>query len=88
MASYGAIAMPPSDAALSRKVSIVGIGETDYDIDYQNERKRPEGWEPPTEETLLVSEDNPGARALYDARGDYVRGVKMPAAIGEAFRRG
>jgi acetyl-CoA acetyltransferase len=64
MASYGAISMPPPDPALSRKASIVGIGETDYDIDYQNERKRPEGWEPPTEEKLLVTAFE---RALADS---------------------
>lgn len=64
MAGYGAIAMPPSDPALSRKVSIVGIGETDYGADYQAERKRPEGWTPPTEETLLTTAFE---RALADS---------------------
>jgi acetyl-CoA acetyltransferase len=56
--------MPPSDPALSRKVSIVGIGETDYGADYQAERKRPEGWVPPTEESLLTTAFE---RALADA---------------------
>jgi acetyl-CoA acetyltransferase len=64
MASYGAITMPPSDRALSRKVSIVGIGETDFGADYQAERKRPEGWEPPTEEKLLLTAFE---RALADS---------------------
>lgn len=64
MAGYGAITMPPSDPALSRKVSIVGIGETDYGADYQAERKRPEGWMPPTEESLLTTAFE---RALADS---------------------
>ena len=64
MASYGAVTMPPSDAALSRKASIVGIGETDYGADYQAERKRPEGWAPPTEESLLTTAFE---RALADS---------------------
>lgn len=64
MAGYGAITMPPSDRAFSRKVSIVGIGETDYGADYQAERKRPEGWVPPTEEKLLTTAFE---RALADS---------------------
>jgi len=64
MASYGAITMPPSDRALSRKVSIVGVGETDFGADYQAERKRPEGWVPPTEESLLTTAFE---RALADS---------------------
>ncbi|RZJ99034.1 MAG: thiolase family protein [Novosphingobium sp.] len=64
MADYGAITMPPSDRALSRKTAIVGIGETDYGADYQAERTRPEGWVPPTEETLLTTAFE---RALADS---------------------
>lgn len=64
MAAYGAINMPPSDRALSRKAAVVGIGETDYGADYQAERKRPEGWEPPTEERLLTTAFE---RALADS---------------------
>jgi acetyl-CoA acetyltransferase len=55
MAAYGSIAMPPSDKAMSRKVSVVGIGETDFGADYQAERKRPEGWRPPTLEDMLTT---------------------------------
>ncbi len=52
MADTGMLAMPPSRGEYSRKVSIVGVGETDYAKDYQAERKRPEGWEPPTIDDL------------------------------------
>lgn len=54
MAGYGAVAMPPADRALSRRASIVGIGESDYGDDYRAERQRPEGWTPPTEESLTI----------------------------------
>lgn len=64
MSGYGAITMPPSDPALSRKASIVGIGETDYATDYQAERKRPEGWQPQTADTLLTTAFE---RALADS---------------------
>jgi len=64
MAGYGAITMPPSDRALSRKASIVGIGETDYGADYRAERKRPDGWVAPTEESLMVTAFE---RALADS---------------------
>ncbi len=52
MADSGMLAMPPSLRENSRKVSIVGVGETDYAKDYQAERQRPEGWEPPTIDDL------------------------------------
>lgn len=64
MAGYGAITMPPADPALSRRAAIVGIGETDYAADYQAERRRPEGWVPPTEESLLTTAFE---RALADS---------------------
>lgn len=64
MSGYGAITMPSSDPALSRKASIVGIGETDYATDYQAERKRPEGWQPQTADTLLTTAFE---RALADS---------------------
>ena len=52
MADTGMLAMPPSLRENSRKVSIVGVGETDYAKDYAAERQRPEGWEPPTIDDL------------------------------------
>lgn len=56
--------MAPSLRELSRKASIVGIGESDFHDDYQAERKRPEGWEPPTIEGLMTRALD---RALDDA---------------------
>lgn len=81
MANYGAITMPPSDRAMSRKVSIVGIGETDFGADYQAERKRPEGWEPPTEESLLTTAFE---RALADSglRREDIDGVTCSFTYG------
>jgi acetyl-CoA acetyltransferase len=70
MSSYGAVAMPPSDPALSRRAAIVGVGETDYAADYRAARARAPGYEPPTPESLsLIAFE----RALGDAgleRGD------------------
>jgi acetyl-CoA acetyltransferase len=52
MADHGMTPMPESLRANSRRASIVGVGETDYHKDYMAERARPEGWEPPTIDTL------------------------------------
>ena len=81
MASYGAITMPPSDPALSRRASIVGIGETDYGADYRAERQRPEGWTPPTEESLITTAFE---RALADSglRREDIDGVATSFTYG------
>ncbi len=52
MAEYGYVEMPATKRANSRRVSIVGIGESDYHDDYRAEREKKEGWEPPTFEDL------------------------------------
>jgi acetyl-CoA acetyltransferase len=63
-------AMPPASRDLSRQAAIVGLGETDYGDDYRAARAKPEGYVPPTPESLasLAFE-----RALDDSglsRGD------------------
>lgn len=60
----GAITMPPSNRDLASKVAIVGIGETDYGLDYKAARAKAPGWTPSTVEELtkLAFE-----RALADA---------------------
>ena len=54
MAEYGALKMPPSSRDLSRKASIVGIGETDYFADYKAQRAKAEGYESPATEGLAM----------------------------------
>ena len=70
MAEYQPLVMPPPLPELSRKASIVGVGESDYHQDYRNQRKPPPDYQPSTAEGMaaLVFE-----RALADAgltRGD------------------
>ena len=70
MAEYQPLVMPPSDRALSRKAAVVGIGESDYQSDYRNQRKPPPDYEPPTTEGLATLAFE---RALADSglkRGD------------------
>ncbi|MBV1917166.1 MAG: thiolase family protein [Sphingomonadaceae bacterium] len=52
MAQAGFVDMPPSVQEASRKVSIVGIGESDFHLDYRAERERADGWEPRTVEDM------------------------------------
>jgi acetyl-CoA acetyltransferase len=56
--------MPPPSRDLSRKAAIVGIGETDYNLDYQAVRAKPPGYEPPTPESLATTAFE---RALADS---------------------
>jgi acetyl-CoA acetyltransferase len=56
--------MPPCTSASSRRCAIVGIGETDYDRDYQAARARPAGYVRPTVAQLGA---RAFARALEDA---------------------
>jgi acetyl-CoA acetyltransferase len=70
MAGYQPLVMPPTLPELSRKASIVGIGESDYHADYRAQRKPPPGYEPPTTEGLATLAFE---RALADSgltRGD------------------
>ncbi len=47
-----ASSMPPPTKEMSGKVAIVGVGETDYGLDYLAERAREPGYEPPLPEDL------------------------------------
>lgn len=64
MPEYGQIRMLPASAALSRKAAIVGIGETDFHLDYKASRAKAPGYEPPTPESLAVTAFE---RALADS---------------------
>ena len=54
MADYYTIDVPPAARELSRKASIVGIGESDYAADYQAQRAKEPGYEAPTVESLTA----------------------------------
>src|SRR5579863_2044526 len=64
MSEYTATIMPPATRANSRKAAIVGVGETDYGIDYKAARARLPGYEPPSLEHLIGTAFE---RALADA---------------------
>ncbi len=88
MSDAGFTAMPPVTPENSRKVSIVGVGETDYHHDYRAERERPQGWVPPTVGQLCKKAFE---RAIADAGLDpseidglamhYTRGGPDPAQM-------
>ncbi len=54
MADIYKIDMPPAARELSRKASIVGIGESDYADDYKAQRAKLPGFESPTVESLTM----------------------------------
>jgi acetyl-CoA acetyltransferase len=64
MSEYATARTPPAAPELSRKAAIVGIGETDYRLDYKAARARGPGYEPPTPETLAITAFE---RALADS---------------------
>ena len=73
--------MPPSLRELSRKAAIVGIGESDYHGDYQAERVKAPGYQPPTVEGLALLAFE---RALADSglsRGD-IDGISVSYTYG------
>jgi acetyl-CoA acetyltransferase len=49
---HPALTVPPPSASASRKAAIVGVGETDYHLDYKAARTKPPGYELPTPESL------------------------------------
>lgn len=63
--SYGSITnMPAPSREMSRKAAIVGLGETDYHLDYLAERAKAPGYESPTVEGLCMKAFE---RALADS---------------------
>lgn len=56
--------VPEPDRGLSRKAAIVGLGETDFHLDYQAARAKIPGYEAPTSEGLAVTAFE---RALADS---------------------
>jgi acetyl-CoA acetyltransferase len=58
------VRVPASSREMSRKVAIVGVGETDYHLDYKAERRRAPDYERPTPEGLA---ETAFARALTDS---------------------
>jgi acetyl-CoA acetyltransferase len=56
--------MPPPLRELGRKAAIVGVGETDYHLDYKAARAKAPGYEGPTPESLAVTAFE---RALADS---------------------
>jgi acetyl-CoA acetyltransferase len=70
---------------LSRQAAIVGVGDTDYALDYQAGRTKPEGYQPATVESLAKTAFE---RALADAglrRAD-VDGISLCAMPGPGPR--
>jgi acetyl-CoA acetyltransferase len=62
--------LPPPDRALSARAAIVGLGETDYPLDYRAARSKAPDYDAVTQESLLATAFE---RALDDAgltRGD------------------
>lgn len=64
MSEAAAAGMPPSAPELSRVAAIVGLGETDYHLDYKAARAKAPGYEPPTPESLTLTAFE---RALADS---------------------
>jgi acetyl-CoA acetyltransferase len=56
--------VPPPSRELSRAAAIVGVGETDYHVDYKAARAKAPGYEPPTPEGLATTAFE---RALADS---------------------
>jgi acetyl-CoA acetyltransferase len=74
-------AMPPPLRDFSRKAAIVGVGETDYHLDYRAERTKAPGYAPPSTEGLVQTAF---ARALAEsglARGD-IDGLSLSFTYG------
>src|SRR5580700_8236514 len=64
MSSRAPLVMPPPARSASRKTAIVGVGETDYHVDYKAARAKAPGYELPTPEGLASTAFE---RALKDS---------------------
>jgi hypothetical protein len=58
------VRVPPPSREMSRAAAIVGVGETDYHLDYRAARAKARGYEPPTPESLAKTAFE---RALADS---------------------
>lgn len=73
--------MPPPSRELGCKAAIIGVGETDYYLDYRAERAKAPGYEPPTTEGLVQTAFE---RALAESglsRGD-IDGLSLSFTYG------
>lgn len=73
--------MPPPAREMSRKAAIVGIGESDYHLDYKAERAKAPGYQGPTPEGLVQTAFE---RALAESglsRGD-IDGISVSFTYG------
>jgi acetyl-CoA acetyltransferase len=73
--------MPAPLPAMSEKVAIVGVGETDYALDYKASRAKPLGYERPTVEELATDAFE---RALADSelRREDIDGLSVSFLMG------
>lgn len=81
MSDISATGMPPATRDLSRKAAIVGVGETDYALDYKASRAKAPGYEHPTPENLATIAFE---RALADSglRRDEIDGLSVSFLLG------
>jgi len=81
MPEAAATGMPPPSRDMSRKAAIVGVGETDYRLDYRAARTKAPGYEPPTAESLAMTAFE---RALADSglSRDHIDGLSVSFIYG------
>ena len=82
MSDAGFVAMPPVAPENSRKVSIVGVGETDYHRDYRAERERPEGWKPSSDRGDVQDRVRPRRSRLLGSIPSEIDGLAMHYTFG------